>query len=94
VSRLAALTVFFLPVSDLDFDLKNIIAALDIVPPKHYMRLAVNLGLKPHDVQISEEDNYRNSGRVLIDIVDLWMRNGIDPKPSWQSLEEALQLTL
>jgi hypothetical protein len=61
---------------------------------KRYMRLAVNLGLKPHDVQISEEDNYRNSGRVLIDIVDLWMRNGIDPKPSWQSLEEALQLTL
>lgn len=75
--------------------MKNIIAVLDIVPPKKYMRLALNLGLGARDVEVSEEDHsHRNSERVLIDIVNLWMRNVTDPKPSWESLEKALQLTL
>lgn len=71
-------------------------AALDNVhvPPRKYMKLALNLGVNKQDVEKSEHDHNRNCERVLIDIVSLWMENVTDPKPSWQSLEEALQLTL
>ena len=79
----------------MEFELRNVISALEIVPPKKYMTLALNLGLKKRDVEKSEDDhNYRNSERVLIDIVSLWMRDVTNPKPSWQSLEEALEITL
>lgn len=73
------------------FELKNVMAALDNVPPKKYMRLAVNLGLRTHEVKTFEEDNNRNCERVLIAIVDSWMCKVTDPKPSWQSLDEALR---
>jgi hypothetical protein len=74
------------------FEVKNILAALDNVPPKKYMKLAINLGVKTQDVRKSEVDHSGNSERVLIDIVDLWMSNVTDPKPSWQSLEQALSM--
>jgi adenosyl cobinamide kinase/adenosyl cobinamide phosphate guanylyltransferase len=54
------------------------------------MRLAINLGVRMQDVEKSEENHSRNSERVLIDIVNLWMNNVTDPKPSWQSLKQAL----
>jgi hypothetical protein len=71
------------------FDLKNILAALDDVSPKKYMRLAINLGVRMQDVEKSEENHSRNSERVLIDIVNLWMNSVTNPKPSWQSLKQA-----
>jgi hypothetical protein len=75
--------------------LKNILKALDIVHVKKYMILAINLGVKTRDVEISEEDHhYSNSQRVLIDIVTSWMRSVTSPKPSWQSLEDVLEQTL
>jgi hypothetical protein len=72
------------------FDLKNILAALDDVPPKKYMRLAINLGVRIQDVEKSEENHSKNAERFLIDIVNLWMNSVTDPKPSWQSLKQAL----
>jgi hypothetical protein len=72
------------------FDLKNILAALDNVSPMKYMRLAINLGVRIQDVEKSEVNHCKNSERVLIDIVKLWMSNVTDPKPSWQSLNQAL----
>ena len=74
--------------------LKNILAALDFVPPKKYVRLGVNLGLAKQEVERIEEDDSGNYDRVLIGIISRWMRNVTDPKPSWESLEEALRLTL
>jgi hypothetical protein len=53
------------------------------------MRLAINLGVGIQDVEKSEENHIRNSERVLIDIVNLWMNSGTD-EPSWQSLKQAL----
>ena len=79
---------------DLPFVLKHILAALDFVPPKKYVRLGVNLGLGEHEVLRMEEDHSRSCERVLIGIISLWMRNVTDPKPSWESLEEALRLTV
>ena len=74
--------------------LKNILAALDFVPSKKYVRLGVNLGLAKQEVERIEEDDSGNYDRVLIGIISRWMRNVTDPKPSWESLEEALRLTL
>ena len=74
--------------------LKRILAALDFIPPKKYVRLGVNLGLAEHEVERMEEDQGRNCERVLIWIISRWMRNVTDPKPSWESLEEALRLTV
>ena len=77
------------------FELKHILAALDsVVSPKKYVRLGVNLGLGEHEVERMEEDQGRNCERVLIGIITLWMRNVTNPKPSWESLEEALRLTV
>jgi hypothetical protein len=72
------------------FKLKNILDTLDTVHPKKYMRLAINLGVKTQDVEKSEVDHGRNSERVLIDIINLWISSVTDPKPSWHSLKEAL----
>ena len=74
--------------------LKHILEALDFIPPKKYVRLGVNLGLNEHEVLRMEEDYSWNCERVLIGIISLWMRNVTDPKPSWESLEEALRLTV
>ena len=76
------------------FELKHILEALDFVPPKKYVRLGVNLGLAEQDVLRMEEDHSRNCERVLISIISRWMHNVTDPKPSWESLEEALRLTV
>ena len=76
------------------FELKHILAALDFVPPKKYVRLGVNLGLGEQEVLRMEEDHSENCERVLIGIISRWMRNVTDPKPSWESLEEALRLTV
>jgi hypothetical protein len=54
------------------------------------MRLAINLGVRMQDVEKSEANHSRNTERVLIDIVNLWMNSVTDPKPSWQSLKQAL----
>jgi Fe-S-cluster formation regulator IscX/YfhJ len=70
--------------------MKNILAALDDVPSKKYMRLAINLGVRVQDVEKFEGNHSRNSERVLINIVNLWMNSVTDPKPSWQSLKQAL----
>ena len=76
--------------------LKNILAALDFVPPKKYVRLGLNLGLAKQEVERIEEDHMHsgNYERVLIGIISRWMHNVTEPKPSWESLEEALRLTL
>jgi hypothetical protein len=71
------------------FKLKNILDTLDDVPPKKYMRLAINLGVKKQDVEKFEENHGKNTERVLIDIVDLWISSVTDPRPSWKSLKEA-----
>jgi hypothetical protein len=84
-------TIITVANSDLrTFDLKNILAALDDVPPKKYMRLAINLGVRKQDVEKSEENHSKNCERVLIDIVSSWMGGVTEPAPSWQSLDEAL----
>jgi hypothetical protein len=71
------------------FELKNILTVLDDVSPGKYMRLAINLGVKTQDVEKFECNHSKNSGRVLIDIVNQWMSSVTDPKPSWLSLSEA-----
>ena len=77
------------------FDTGNVAEAiLDIVPPKDYVSLALKLGLRLQNVQLFEEDHGKNSRRVLLEIVHLWIRNVTDPVPSWDSLVEAVEQIL
>ena len=59
---------------------------------QRYMDLALELGLEMTDVDGFEESHPKNSKRVLLEIVRLWMDRK-DPKfpPSWEFLKRVLE---
>ncbi len=56
------------------------------------MTLALSMGVE-ESVGKFEQDYPRDSGRILLEIVNEWIYTITDPKPSWQELENVLAST-
>ena len=57
---------------------------------KNYLKLSLKLGLDKNIYDKSEMEHPTDLDRVLTEIIDWWMKNKVDPKPSWQELRRAL----
>ena len=73
-----------------EFSLSNILRVLKDLSPKNYLKLSLELGLDKNTYDKFETNHPRDSDRVLIEVVDWWMKNKVDPKPSWQELRRVL----
>ena len=75
---------------DAEFKTKNVVSILDDLNPDKYAALALELGLNLTAVKKVEYGRPHDPNRVLIEIVDLWIKTVIKPKPSWTVLKQAV----
>ena len=58
--------------------------------PKDYLKLALEFGLTNTNYDKIVLENPNNSDNVLAGIIDLWIKNSVDPRASWEQLRKAL----
>ena len=74
-----------------EFDLSNVFDFLkNDLSPKDYLALALKLKLSKVSYDKIVLENPNNSDNVLAGIIDLWIKNSVDPKASWEWLKQAL----
>ena len=75
-----------------EFSLSNILGELKDLTPKMYMQLSLELGLDKNIYDRFSLTYPTDFDRVLTEVLDWWMKNKSDPKPSWQELRRALSV--
>ena len=75
---------------DTEFNLRNVVTILNNLSPDKYTPLALELGLNLTTVKKAEHGRPHDPNRVLIEIVDMWMKSITNPIPSWAVLKQAL----
>ena len=74
-----------------EFGLKNVLKFLrKHLSPKDYLKLALELGLTMTNYEEIDSENPKNSHNVLAGIINLWIKNSVKPKASWELLKKAL----
>ena len=73
-----------------EFSLNNILGVLKGLSPKNYLKLSLELGLDKNTYDKFETVYPKDLDRVLAEIINWWMKNKVEPKPSWQELRRAL----
>ena len=73
------------------FDLKNVLEFLrNDLSPKDYLKLALQLDLSKVSYEKIDSENPKNSDNVLAEIINLWIKNSVNPRASWEQLQKAL----
>ena len=74
-----------------EFCLKNVFEFLrNDLSPKDYLKLALQLDLSKVSFDKIDLQNPKNSDNVLVGIIDLWIKNSVNPRASWELLKQAL----
>ena len=58
--------------------------------PNSYLTLALELGLTKTSYDKIVLENTNNFDNILAGIIDLWMKNSVNPRASWEQLRKAL----
>ena len=73
-----------------EFDLRYVMEVVRDLTPANLPDLAMQLG-QPHSSLLESETNYvKDVGRVKLETINRWMKNGSKPKASWAVLKAAL----
>ena len=74
-----------------EFGLSNVFDFLkNDLSPNDYLALALKLKLSKVSYDKIVLENPNNSDNVLAEIIDLWIKNSVKPKASWEWLKQAL----
>ena len=82
---------FICTINFAEFGLKSVFEFLrNDLSPKDYLALALKLNLSKVSYDRIDSENPKNSDGVLAGIIDLWIKNSVKPKASWELLKKAL----
>ena len=71
-------------------ELKDLTSALNKVA-NEWMTLGVQLGIPKSELNSIEVNCQHNPKRCLLEMLDVWLKQQVDPPPSWTDIVDAVE---